>query len=263
MFSNLQLDHYPVGATVIALSIVAVIICQMVLNRILGKDRIKQCHEVGGYYLAIVGSFYAVLLGLIVFGAMDKFLDAEKTVEQEGKSILAVYSIASQFGSEGKYIQEKIRQYTDEVVNTEWELMEKDQISMKARKGFLEALAAIKKIDPSTENQKALYPTLISEAIKLWESRRDRTKKSNEGIPTAEWVILFIGAAITLIFTFFFTIENEGIHLVMTGMISLMIFLSLYLVLLFGEPFSGDMKVSNHGLVVARNIINEINNSME
>jgi hypothetical protein len=77
------------------------------------------------------------------------------------------------------------------------------------------------------------------------------------GIPVAEWVILILGAIITLIFTLFFTIDSQGIHLLMTGMIALLIFVSLYLVLMFGAPFSGDMRVSNHGLVIAQKIMNE------
>ncbi len=40
----------------------------------------------------------------------------------------------------------------------------------------------------------------------------------NFGIPTAEWVILLIGAAITISFTFFFTIETQGIDILMRGM---------------------------------------------
>ena len=100
--NNLKLDHYAEGISAICLGIVIVVLFQVYIKKLLGEERIRQCHEVGGHYLAIVGSFYAVLLGLIVFSAMDKFIAAEKTVEQEGKSILAAYTMASQFGSEGK-----------------------------------------------------------------------------------------------------------------------------------------------------------------
>jgi hypothetical protein len=257
MLNNLKLDHYAEGITVICLAIVIVVLFQIYIKKQLGEERIRQCHEVGGHYLAIVGSFYAVLLGLIVFSAMDKFIAAEKTVEQEGKSILAAYTMAAQFDSEGNEIQNKLKEYTNEVVKNEWELMESDQISMTARKIFLNSLDLARQIEPQTENQKGLYPILMAEMINTWESRRDRTKVSNMGIPVAEWVILILGAIITLIFTLFFTIDSQGIHLLMTGMIALLIFVSLYLVLMFGAPFSVDMRVSNHGLVIAQKIMNE------
>ncbi len=256
MFNNLRIDHYEVGIVAIIISIIVVVVCQIYTKKLLGEERIKQCHEVGGHYLAIVGGFYAVLLDLIVFAAMDKFNAAEKTVEEEGKSILAVYTMAAQFGADGRQIQDMLKEYTSEVINNEWNLMENNEVSFTARKIFLSALDIIRKIAPDPENQKSLYPVMVSETINLWNSRRDRTKVSNTGIPTAEWVILWIGAIITLLFTFFFTIDSQGIHLMMTGMIALLIFVSLYLVLLFSDPFSGDMRVSNHGFVIAEDIIN-------
>lgn len=249
------MDRYAVGVPLILLFSLLVSLCQLLLRRMLGPERIRQCHEVGGYYLAIVGSFYAVLLGLIVYAAMDKFSTAESTVENEARSILGVYTLASQFGDEGKAIRESLARYTNEVVVNEWRLMEENKISLNARKMFIETIDRIKKIEPVTENQKALYPVMVSEVINLWDSRRDRTKVTNYGIPGAEWAVLILGAVITLFFTLFFTIENQSIHLFMTGMIALLITSSLYLVLLFGAPFSGDMRVSNMGLIVAQKIM--------
>ena len=109
MLNNLRLDHYAEGMTAIFLAIIIVIVLQIYTKKLLGEERIRQCHEVGGHYLAIVGGFYAVLLGLIVFAAMDKFIAAEKTVEQEGKSILAVYTMAAQFEDKGLNIQEGLK----------------------------------------------------------------------------------------------------------------------------------------------------------
>lgn len=249
------MDRYAVGVPLILLFSLLVSLCQLLLRRMLGPEQIRQCHEVGGYYLAIVGSFYAVLLGLIVYAAMDKFSTAESTVENEARSILGVYTLASQFGDEGKAIRESLARYTNEVVVNEWRLMEENKISLNARKMFIETIDRIKKIEPVTENQKALYPVMVSEVINLWDSRRDRTKVTNYGIPGAEWAVLILGAVITLFFTLFFTIENQSIHLFMTGMIALLITSSLYLVLLFGAPFSGDMRVSNMGLIVAQKIM--------
>ena len=41
----------------------------------------------------------------------------------------------------------------------------------------------------------------------------------------------------------------------MTGMVSTVIALNLFLVLMFGYPYSGDLKVSPEGFVVAKSII--------
>lgn len=77
-------------------------------------------------------------------------------------------------------------------------------------------------------------------------------------MPPAEWAILLLGSVITIVFTFFFTIESSAIYLLMSGMIALLLSMSMYLVLIFGAPFSGDMKVSNAGLALIRDRIAEL-----
>ncbi len=253
----MPLDRYVVGVPLILVFSLLFALCQLGLRRLLGPERIRECHEVGGYYLAIVGSFYAVLLGLIVYAAMDKFSKAESTVENEARAVLGVYTLASQFGDEGRAIRENLSKYASEVIVNEWRLMEQNRISLAARNLFVDTIDRVKKIQPVSENQKALYPVMVSELINLWDSRRDRTKVSNYGLPGAEWTVLILGAAITLFFTLFFTIESTSIHLFMTGMIALLIFASLYLVLLFGAPFSGDLRVSNTGFLIAQRIMSE------
>ena len=46
-----------------------------------------------------------------------------------------------------------------------------------------------------------------------------------------------------------------GAQVAMTGMVSTVIALNLFLVLMFGYPYSGDLKVSPEGFVVAKSII--------
>lgn len=255
MLGNLHMDDYPVGIAIIFLCVAVIITFQIMLTKLLGKERLRKSHEVGGYYLSLVGTTYAVLLGLVVFDAMAKFQRAEKTVETEAKSLLAVYSFSEQFPKEEALINGHLRDYVDEVINNEWSMMAKGQTSEKARDAMLALINVIKKIDPKTQNQQVIYSALISETFSLWESRLDRTTPANFGIPTAEWVILLIGAAITISFTFFFTIETQGIDILMRGMATLLIAMSLYLALLFGAPFSGDLNVSNAPFSKVRNIV--------
>lgn len=97
MFENLQLDHYPVGVAVIISSVFLVLFIQSLIERFLGQETLRKAHEVGGYYMSLVGTFYAVLLGLVVFDAMSKFENADRNVQSEAKAALTVFSLAAQF----------------------------------------------------------------------------------------------------------------------------------------------------------------------
>lgn len=245
MFENLQLDHYPVGVAVIISSVFLVLFIQSLIERFLGQETLRKAHEVGGYYMSLVGTFYAVLLGLVVFDAMSKFESADRNVQSEAKAALTVFSLAAQFPESEAAIRTLVHDYVRAVVKDEWVLIEKGEVSKTATEDLVNLLHVIKEIQPKTPNQQSVYSTLLAEAVSLWDSRLNRNKVTNYGVPAAEWAVLLVGAAITITFTFFFTTESHGIHLVMRGMVTLLIAMSLYLVLLFGSPFSGDLRVSD------------------
>lgn len=244
MYIITHLDYYRIGVPAIIIATILILYSQILIKRYVGKETIKKCHEVGGYYLAMVGTFYAVLLGLIVIDAMTRFQQAEKTVALETSSLIKIYTYAERFPEQKDKLEKLIEEYIQEITEVEFPLMEKGEISTKARDLAFSMLQIVQVIEPVTENQKAIYPNILTLISDFLDSRRDRTRSNNFGEPVAEWVILIIGAIITITYTFFFTMESDGIHLLMRGMATLMILMSLYLILLFGSPFSGDLKVS-------------------
>ena len=64
---NFHLDHYAIGLYFIFLFVVLILHVQTLIRDYIGKERLKMTREVAGHYLALVGTFYAVLLGLVVF----------------------------------------------------------------------------------------------------------------------------------------------------------------------------------------------------
>jgi Protein of unknown function (DUF4239) len=244
MPQNLNLDYYLFGIPSILFAVALILYAQILLKRRLGAESIRKCHEVGGYYLSLVGTFYAVLLGLIVVDAMNKFQHAENTVDKEATALLKIFSSSERFPESHQAIANLVRAYTDEVLNREIPRMAYGETSNMARKTGFKLLKTIKSIEPVTENQKAIYPSLLAEVSDFWDARRERLSNANFGEPTIEWVMLLLGALITVVFTFFFTIESHGIHLLMRGMATMIIFMSLYLTFLFASPFSGDLRVS-------------------
>lgn len=244
MYIITHLDYYWIGVPAIITTTMLILYAQVLVKRYVGDETIKNCHEVGGFYLAMVGTFYAVLLGLIVIDAMTRFQQAQRLVSVEASSLIKIYIDAERFPEKKDKLEKIIEEYVQEVTEVEFPLMEKGEISTKARGLAFSMLQIVKSIEPTTENQKAIYPNLLTLTHEFLDSRRDRTRSNNFGEPAAEWVILIIGALITIAYTFFFTMESGVIHLIMRGMATLMILMSLYLILLFGSPFSGDMKVS-------------------
>ena len=80
-------DHMVTGYSthVIVSAIILSCLGQIAFRKLIGPERLKECHEVGGYYFSVVGTFYAVLVGLIIFDAQARFDDAKMDVESRGE----------------------------------------------------------------------------------------------------------------------------------------------------------------------------------
>ncbi len=62
-------------------------------------------------------------------------------------------------------------------------------------------------------------------------------------MPDVLWLVLFGGAVVTVIFTFFFGTQNLRAQTMMTGLLALLIFSELLIIVAVDRPFTGTVKV--------------------
>jgi hypothetical protein len=67
-------------------------------------------------------------------------------------------------------------------------------------------------------------------------------------VPGILWVVLFLGAAVSIGFTFFFGTENLRAQSLMTGALALLIFSGLLIIIAIDRPFSGSVRVKPEAL---------------
>jgi hypothetical protein len=213
-------------------------------RRLINVETLRQCHDVGGYLLSVVGTLYAVLLGLVVVYAMQSFQSAENICQQEANALADVYLLADHLP---KVKQIEVKQlcsnYVNEVVDKEWNLMDDAKMSPIAHNYAIKLMKALNNYEPKTSNESIMYRTVLDKACQVWDNRRARSNIASFGIPFEEWLVLLTGAAVTIVFTYFFGLDNLRVQAAMTAMIALLISLNLLMVLWFGYPFSGDRKV--------------------
>lgn len=249
----MKIDSYGVGFALIAGICIISMVGLYYVRRYFHLDNLRKCHEVGGYLLSVVGTMYAVLLGLVVVDAMTKFQTARTIVEQEANSLADVFLLAEQFPEvKAHKVRSLCNTYVTEVIEKEWDSMTEGKINLSARRAAVNLMREVMQFEPTTENQKAIYPVMVSEACQVWDFRRARTNMATHGLPRVEWFVLIIGGIVTVTFTYFFGVENQKAQMIMTCMVSLLISLNLYLVVLFGAPFSGDLCIDSDAFKVDR-----------
>jgi hypothetical protein len=228
------------GGVVVALIVVAL------ARRLFSAEALRQGHDATGNLLAIVGTLYAVLLGLVVVDAMARFEQAMQVVQLESNCLADVYLLAERLPApQRERVQNLCRVYAEQVVTLEWPAMEQARMSVAARRTALALAQSLNDFEPVTEAHKTVYPFILEKMSELWDKRRDRGGTALYGIPVVEWVSLILGAIVTVFFAGLFSVGNARLQTVITALTALVIGLNLYLVSLFGYPFAGELSVSS------------------
>ena len=118
------MDSYMSGVAMVFTCTVVAVCGLFFVRRKIQPETLKACHEVGGYLLAVTGTLYAVLLGLIVVDAMSVFQEAHKTTVQEANALTDVMLLARRLPEAPRQrILHLATSYVDLVVGKEWDEM--------------------------------------------------------------------------------------------------------------------------------------------
>src|SRR3954470_23278872 len=92
----MKIDSYVSGFLIVTASAVLSVFGLLAARRVLRSRDLLDCHDVGGYLLSVVGTLYAVILGLIVVDSMNTFQQARMTTEQESNALADVILLSNQ-----------------------------------------------------------------------------------------------------------------------------------------------------------------------
>jgi len=188
----------------------------VLVQRMVPVELRKQHNDVAGFIYAVLGIAYAVLLGLVVVAAWEQFQTARNTTEREASELAEVFWLGHRLPeAEGHRLQELARSYARVVVDEEWPLMAGGGSSPRAWELMDEIRLTIQNMNPDTEAEQVLYDQGLERVYDLADARRDRLLDAREGIPPILWVVLVVGAIVTVGFTYLFGLDDTTTHMLM------------------------------------------------
>ena len=253
----MQLNSY-LGVSLLVLGSVCLsIVGLLIARKSLNFEKLKPSHDVGGYLFSVIGALYSVLLGLVVVDAMQSYQRAAEITIQESNNLADVYILAQRLPEPRRgQIRKACVDYAARVTDVEWNEMKCQSYCPVAKDLAIGLMESLVDFEPQTDNEKALYPEMVSEAREFWQHRQSRINIADRGVPAAEWYALVIGAVVIVFFSFLFGIESFWIQLVMTSLVSLLISINLGLILLFATPFQGDQSIRPDSFEIVKYIQN-------
>jgi hypothetical protein len=200
--------------------------------------------EVAGFIIAVVGALYSVLLAFVVAGVWDQFERAADIADQEAELAISLYRDAEVFTTSDE-VRSSLRAYAASVIDDEFPAMAHHQEEADATDVALADLFhSFRSIDPQGPGEEVFHGNALDRLDELTIARRERIAEASKSLPGPLWLVLVVGAVITVGFTLFLPVQNVRAQALMVSSLAALAALLLFLVLSLDLPYCGDLAVS-------------------
>jgi hypothetical protein len=201
-------------------------------------------NEVVSYFLAAVVLFYGVMVGLIAVGVWEQYSSTDEKVALEASALAALYRDVSEFPQPHRSrLQADVRGYTQDVVHRSWPLQRQGIIPTHTNDILWRIQADLMSFQPTMDSENNIQNEALHAYNSLVELRRMRLHSVESGLPFAVWVVIALGAAITLAVGCFFETKSFAVHFWMISLTSSLIGLIIWLLAMLDHPFLGEVSI--------------------
>jgi len=204
----------------------------------------KNHNEVVSYFFAAVVLFYGVMVGLIAVGVWEQFSATDEKVALEASSLAAVYRDVSAYPEPARSrLQADLRAYAQGVIHNSWPLQRRRIIPTESSQLLWQFQADLAAFQPATNAQGILHEEALRAFNEVVELSRMRLHNVESGLPTAVWVVVALGAVLTLSVSWFFEATTFAVHFWMVTLTALLLGAIIWLLVALDHPFLGEVSI--------------------
>jgi uncharacterized protein (DUF983 family) len=197
----------------------------------------------------VVGVFYAVLLAFAVILVWQRMNDAKSVVLREAGAAQTMYRLAAGLGGgEGVALQHEITAYLRTAMASGWPAMQRGNESPDVTQAVNRLYATILAVHPADPGRGALFAEILHQLDRLSQARQARLALAGSGVPAILWIALFVGAVVTIGFTFFFGTVSLPTQVLMTVLLALLIASQLWVIVAIDRPYAGPIGIRPQAL---------------
>ena len=247
MFESLFDIPLTIAGTVIVGSLCLFAIGGLLLVRRLVLPRLRIHDEDSHFSAAMVHSvmvFYGLALALIAVNVFETYADVSKIISQEATALAVLYRDVSAYPEPIRsQLQKEVRDYVDYVIREAWPMQQRGQVpsgGVERMNRFQDTLFAF---EPATEGRKLLHAETLRAYNNMIQARRLRLDAVGIGLPGVMWIVIVVGAVISLSASFFFKVDDARLHGILVTLLAMFIGLVIFMTLALDRPFRGDLGV--------------------
>ncbi|MGQ0443955.1 MAG: bestrophin-like domain [Beijerinckiaceae bacterium] len=243
-----ELPLWVAAILLVVLPTIAAMSGPVLIRRRIGLEQLTSNNDIAGFKFATVGVIYAVLLAFAVIVVWEKFNDAETAVVQEAGASATIYRLATGPDPEAVATRAAMSNYLRLAIDRDWPQMATGNESREVTQALNALYAAALRLMVNGSRQPAIFEEMFKQLDAVTQARRTRLHLATGIVPGIVWLVLLCGAVLTVGFTFFFGTENLSAQVMMTGILSIIVFMGLLVIVSIDHPFTGSVHVGSEPL---------------
>ena len=202
---------------------------------------------------AFIGVVYAVSLGLIVVGVQDGYDKVSSAVVREASATSDLFrTMQGVEEPERSMMQGLLDRYIDRVINVEWPASQQNRTSEITAQTVDSIVRAVFIYEPRSTHAQLLYEQVLDDVQELLNARRERLYLGSASVGPVIWLVVIIGAIITLGFTWFFYIPSRRAHIITSGVAAALVGMMMFLILGLDHPVWGSLSVDPGAFITVK-----------
>ena len=243
------MNSMPERLLVVGISVLVVLIGVYLVRRRIHYPVLEANNEFAGFMYSMIGLVYGIYLAFTIIAVWEQFSSAEEVAVSEATHLSTLWRDAQTMRPEDRTaIQQQLLLYAESVVSDEWPSMARDHAASQKTSGIYEDLwrryYAVQ-LDPSNGVQMAFYQETIGRLNEMGMLRRRRLLAADSELPPLMWILLLVGAVVTILFTFLFGTRHAWTQYLVIGVVTGLVAFSILLVDAMQYPFSGDVRITS------------------
>jgi hypothetical protein len=210
-------------------------------------------NDMVSYYLEAFGVLYGLTLGLIAVATWQNYTEVMKLVAQEAAALRVLHADVSWYPQPVRSeLNQGLLAYTDFVIEEEWPAQRQGVLLGTGQQQLLAFRRPLMEFEPDTEGEKALHQATLQSFDRYLDLRGTRLSHVSAGVPGLVWLVLIVGAVLSVVITYCLSLQSLWGHVVLTVLLTGFLSLVIFLIVMMDYPFRGEFAVGPGAFELAR-----------
>jgi hypothetical protein len=230
--------------TVIIATVAAAVLLLFLLRRFWSSELRRVHNDLIGWHVSVIGSTYAVIIGFMLFAVWSNFEIAESNTESEANCLVnVVRSSKGLAAASHEQIRRLATQYVNVMLADEWPAMARGQVSGESHAIIQQLWIVVTASEIHNAREQTSLDHTLGELATMTHYRRSRQLQVSSYLPGILWLVLIVGATITISSACLFGTASFQLHLIQVTMLALMISAVLVAIADINLPFQGSVHI--------------------